>query len=335
MAKSLPPELAILLKQTSRTFHKTLIVLPSSIRFQISLAYLLARTTDTIADTEIVPVEQRLRALRQFCQRILGDRDTATDFAPFVSQQGDPAERELLEKCDRSLAELRELSSDDLQRVRDVLKTIISGQELDLQRFAGASSAGIVALQTDAELDDYTYRVAGCVGEFWTKMCRGHLFPGAKLDEAGFLRDAVRFGQGLQLVNILRDLPVDVRKGRSYIPADRLAEAGMQPADLLQVSNQAGFKPLYEHYLDRAQAHLIAGWNYTNTIPRNQVRVRLACAWPILIGVDTIRRMRAENILDANRRIKISRAEVRRIIVQTLVRYPLAGVWRRLGPSAT
>lgn len=325
----------MLLKQTSRTFHKTLIVLPSPIRFQISLAYLLARTTDTIADTEIVPVEQRLRALQQLCERILGERDTALDFAMFFSQQGDPAERELLEKCNRSLAVLRELSSDDLQRVREVLKTIISGQELDLQRFAGASPGGIIALRNDAELDDYTYRVAGCVGEFWTKMCRAHLFPRANLDEARFLSDAVRFGQGLQLVNILRDLPVDLRKGRCYIPADRLAAVGLQPADLLQVSNQPGFKPLYESYLDLAQAHLIAGWNYTNTVPRNQVRVRLACAWPILIGVDTIRRMRTEDILDANRRIKITRPEVRRIMLQTLVCYPLANTWRRLGPSPT
>ena len=335
MAKALPPDLAILLKQTSRTFHKTLIVLPAAIRFQISLAYLLARTTDSIADTEIVPVQQRLRALQQLRERILGEHDTILDITTLADRQGDLAERELLANCDRSLAELQELSADDLQCVREVLKTIISGQELDLQRFADASSAGIIALQNDAELDDYTHRVAGCVGEFWTKMCRAHLFPRAKLEETRFLSDAIRFGKGLQLVNILRDLPIDLRKGRCYIPVDRLKELGLQPADLLQVSNESGFKPLYEHYLNLAQSHLIAGWNYTNTVPRNQVRVRLACAWPILIGVDTIRRMRAENILDANRRIKISRAEVRRIMVQTLVRYPLGSAWQRLGPTST
>jgi len=333
MAKSLPPELAILLKQTSRTFHKTLIILPSSIRFQISLAYLLARTTDTIADTEIVAVDQRLRALQQLREKILGQHDALLDFAALADRQGDPAERLLLKECDRSLAELRGLSSDDLQRTREVLKIIISGQELDLQRFAGASLDGIIALRSEAELDDYTYRVAGCVGEFWTHMCRAHLFPKAQLDEAGLLKAAVRFGKGLQLVNILRDLPVDLRKGRCYLPADKLVQVGLQPADLLQANNQAKFNSVYQSYLDQAGAHLSAGWNYTNTIPRGQVRVRLACAWPILIGIETIKRLRAGNVLDANQRIKVSRADVRRIILQTLVRYPLEKSWRRLGPA--
>ena len=54
-----------LLQQTSRSFYLTLRVLPAAVRPQIGLAYLLARTTDTIADTELVPIEQRLDALKR------------------------------------------------------------------------------------------------------------------------------------------------------------------------------------------------------------------------------------------------------------------------------
>ena len=61
-------------------------------------------------------------------------------------------------------------------------------------------------------MDDYTYRVAGCVGEFWTRLCRAHLFPRAVVDDAMLLRDGIRFGKGLQLVNILRDIPADLRR---------------------------------------------------------------------------------------------------------------------------
>ncbi len=39
-----------LLKRTSRSFYLTLRVLPAAVRPQIGLAYLLARTTDTVAD---------------------------------------------------------------------------------------------------------------------------------------------------------------------------------------------------------------------------------------------------------------------------------------------
>ncbi len=326
------PSLNELLKQTSRSFYLTLRVLPRAIRPQIGLAYLLARTTDTIADTEIVPATQRLQALQQLRDRILGQRNHVLDFTELAHRQGLPAERWLLERCDASLAPLRDLSPADLQRVRNVLETIISGQQLDLQRFTDASVGNVLALQNTGELDDYTYRVAGCVGEFWTMLCRAHLFPNAPLDEAKLLAEGVRFGKGLQLVNILRDLPADLRKGRCYLPADKLAAIGLQPADLLQAANENKFRPLYDHYLDLAEAHLAAGWAYTNTVPRRQIRVRLGCAWPILIGLETIKRLRAASVLDPNCRVKISRSDVRRILLRSVLRYPCPAAWRRLAP---
>lgn len=319
-----------LLKQTSRSFYLTLRVLPQAIRPQISLAYLLARTTDTIADTEIIPVKQRLLALQKLRDRILEAGGAPLEFGVLARQQGLPAERILLEQVEVALTALRRLSPGDLRLVRQVLDTITSGQELDLQRFDGASKENIIALQNERELDDYTYRVAGCVGEFWTRMCRTHLFSSAKLDDAAFLVDAIRFGKGLQLVNILRDIPADLEKGRCYLPQDKLREIGFVPGDLLSLGNEQKFRPLYNRCLDQAEAHLAAGWNYTNTIPRAQMRVRLACAWPILIGVKTLQRLRTENVLDPKQRVKISRAEVRHVLLQSLVRYPFAAAWRRL-----
>jgi farnesyl-diphosphate farnesyltransferase len=250
-----------LLKQTSRSFYLTLRVLPARVRPQIGLAYLLARTTDTIADTEIVPLDQRLGALQQLRERILGQNSAPLNFGELARQQGSPAEKLLLEKTEDSLAALKNFSAADQKLIRDVLATITSGQELDLKRFAGGAGVPpavcgvapqtspdkfvheadgatpsatrgtrvppkIIALETDAELDDYTWRVAGCVGGFWTKICRAHLFPNAKLDEPQFIADGIRFGKGLQLVNILRDLPADLKKGRCYLPLENCGPPG-------------------------------------------------------------------------------------------------------------
>src|SRR5580658_3690959 len=99
-----------LLKATARSFYLTLRVLPAPVRPQIGLAYLLARTTDTVADTEIVPPAQRLDA----------------------RQQGSPAEKLLLEQAGHSLAALQALSTADRELVRTVLLTITAGQELDV-----------------------------------------------------------------------------------------------------------------------------------------------------------------------------------------------------------
>ena len=153
-----------LLKATSRSFYLTLRVLPAAVRPQIGLAYLLARTTDTIADTELVPLAQRLEALQQLRERMLGHHSAPLNFGEFARQQGSPAEKRLLEKIGESLALLPTLSPADLKLVRAVLATITSGQELDLRRFASASAAKVIGLETAAELEDYTYRVAGCVG---------------------------------------------------------------------------------------------------------------------------------------------------------------------------
>jgi farnesyl-diphosphate farnesyltransferase len=319
-----------LLRDVSRSFYLTLRVLPGKVRAPIGLAYLLARTTDTIADTELVAPEQRLEALQALRERIKGQRETPLDFGALARQQGSRAEGVLLEKCEASLALLRSLPSADTELVREVLNTITSGQELDLRRFAGASASSLVALRTNEELDDYTYRVAGCVGEFWTKICRANLFPRAQLDDAFLLANGVRFGKGLQLVNILRDVIADLGQGRCYLPAERLANSGLKPEDLLQPVNEPRLRPLYHAYLDCADSHLVAGWAYTNALPRRSVRVRLACAWPILIGRETLKRLRAGNVLDPTQRIKVNRRQVRHLMLRSVLLYPWPRAWEKM-----
>jgi len=320
--------LTSLLKRVSRSFYLTLRVLPAAIRPQIGVAYLLARATDTIADTEIIPVEARLRNLEALRERILRQRTTPLDFGEIP--RSDNAEGILLKRIEDVLRLLNQYSLDDQQRIREVLQTITSGQALDLRRFAGASARQIVVLRSDQELDDYTYRVAGCVGEFWTRICRAHLFPKTVLDDAALLANGVRFGKGLQLVNILRDFPSDLRQGRCYLPTEQWQRFGLEPAAMLEPANAPAFRPLYDRYLAQAEDHLSAGWDYTNALPRRCVRVRLACAWPILIGIKTLQRLRTANVLDVQNRIKVSRREVRNLIARSVLCYPWPTVWNQL-----
>ena len=326
--------LEILLRATSRSFYLTLRVLPASIRPQIGLAYLLARTTDTIADTDLVPLDQRLDALQRLRERIVGQSTAPLNFGTLAEHQGSDAEKLLLEKVEIGLAALKKFSNVDQTLIREVLNIITGGQDLDLQRFAGAIAVGptkkIIALETDGQLDDYTYRVAGCVGEFWTKMCRTHLFPRALLDEKQFVYDGIRFGKGLQLVNILRDLPADLKKGRCYLPMETLEPAGLRPETLLSEVNEAKFLPLFHRYLDEAEAHLRAGMNYTKTLPFGQFRVRLACAWPILIGMKTVKNLRTANVNRLQQRVKVSRTDVRQVMFWSLLALPFPPVWRKL-----
>jgi farnesyl-diphosphate farnesyltransferase len=313
-----------LLKNTSRSFYLTLRVLPGAVRPQIGLAYLLARATDTVADTEAIPVQERLQTLRHLRERICGESAKPLD----LRLQGYGPEQRLLEHLEQLFRIFVAFSASDQQRIRELLKIITSGQELDLVRFARASESKIVALNAPDELDDYTYRVAGCVGEFWTRMCRAHLFANAALDDQFLVERGVQFGKGLQLVNVLRDIPRDLRNGRCYLPVSELAKVGLQPADLLKPANEHQMRPVYDRWLAQAEAYLKAGWEYTNALPRSATRVRLACAWPILIGFRTLDRLKVEPVLDPERRVKIRRAEVRKIMARSVILLPFPSAWR-------
>ena len=321
--------LTSLLRDVSRSFYLTLRLLPGAVRSQIGLAYLLARATDTIADTEILPPSQRLDALSQLRERILGNTTAPLDFSALARNQSLPAERILLERCQEAIAILEAFPQAAQQRIRQVLQIITSGQELDLRRFGSNEANGIIALETEAELDDYTYRVAGCVGEFWTRVCRAELFPRAPLDETALLHNGIRYGKGLQMVNILRDLPADLHKGRCYLPSQLLAQAGLQPASLLDPASELALRPTYDRLLSIARGHLSAGWDYTNALPWSQIRVRLGTAWPALLGAATLRQLAVEPVLDPAHRIKISRAQVRGILFNSIIAYPFPVFWRR------
>ena len=85
------------------------------------------------------------------------------------------------------------------------------------------------------------------------------------------------FGKGLQLVNILRDYPLDLKAGRSYLPVPNLEEVVLQPTLA---------RPEWERWRQRASGYLEEAWKYATAV--RPVRVRFACAVPIFIGVRTL-----------------------------------------------
>jgi farnesyl-diphosphate farnesyltransferase len=324
-----------MLREVSRSFYVTLRVLPASVRPQISLAYLLARMTDTIADTQLLPTDERLAALADLRDRIIGSSTAPLLLAEFAKNQGSHSERVLLQNCESALQLLRESAAGDRELIVGVLTTIVSGQELDLKRFGSASADNIAALASAADLDDYTYRVAGCVGEFWTRICQAHIFTRDNMDTAFLLGNGIRFGKGLQLVNILRDIPGDLRTGRCYLPLEELSAVGLSPTDLLHLSNEGRLRPIYDRWLECGQAHLDAGWAYTTALPRKSVRIRLACAWPLLLGARTLQLLRTGSVLDARCRIKVPRAELRGMMWRSVLFYPFRRKWEGLYQGGT
>ena len=302
-----------LLRPVSRSFYLSIRILPRRLREPVGLAYLLARTTDSVADTAAIPAESRIQTLEKLRRFVAGERDPKeiVDLTEgFVRLQQNAAERALIAALPETLARLDELSAADRDDVRALLQKITFGQSLDLQRFN--DPAEVRALATSVELDEYTYLVAGCVGEFWTRLCFRHLRNFSRRIEEEMLTLGKQYGMGLQLINILRDAGADLRAGRCYFPVEELAAAGLAPAQIVQQPER--FLPLYAKWLDKADSGLESGLQYSLAI-RNR-RVRAATVLPALIGRRTFELLRGAGTTVLHRTIKVPRSEVRTIIAR-------------------
>ena len=152
-----------LLKATSRSFYLSLQILPNQIKNQVGLLYLLARVADTIADTGEEP-HLLLSSLEKY-KKAVSNESPPIDLTDIASLQTDSSESDLLLSVNDVIEAFGRVGSADRDMMLECLLTIISGQRLDIERF-GTRGSSIVSLQNDHEMDDYTYRVAGSVGEF-------------------------------------------------------------------------------------------------------------------------------------------------------------------------
>lgn len=298
-----------LLKGVSRSFYLSLRLLEAPMRETAALAYLLARASDSVADCEGPDAHRRLAWLVDFASRLKGGDGDVTA-ADWPMQAGGaavhPAERQLLQRVPDLLAWLAALPQDNAALVREVLAEILSGQQLDLQRFGAASAERPVVLGTARDLDDYTWRVAGCVGVFWTRLAALESYRpfadgvGQKLME----ERAAAYGKGLQLVNILRDLPRDLAAGRCYLPVD-------DPSDRGRLMEE------YSRQLRRASAFIEAGFAYGESI--RPLRLRVASLLPAMLAELTLEQLKRADWQRLSAGVKVSRAAVYHSLLRCLM----------------
>src|SRR5437867_2604991 len=122
-----------ILSRVSRSFYLSIRVLPGKLRDPVSLGYLLARASDTIADTAEVPIELRREKLQLLARGIQGEAlgDAIVDLSNvFTPLQKDEAERALIESIQPLLDWLEQSDVENREDVRAVLEKINRGQLL-------------------------------------------------------------------------------------------------------------------------------------------------------------------------------------------------------------
>jgi farnesyl-diphosphate farnesyltransferase len=236
-----------------------------------------------------------------------------------ADQQIQPDERVLFELLDQTFTVLSQMDAQDEEAVREIVTTLTSGMEFDLHTFPNEYSGQIVALTHFDELDRYTYMVAGCVGEFWTKMTYAHAEGTFQHDPETMLELGIRFGKALQMTNVLRDCGKDLRIGRCYLPSTMLDRFDLSPQDLLLPGSSLRARPLLYELIQIALDHFRCAVDYTLAMSRSSVRLRLACLWPILIGLETLLLLaNNDDWLDPAKISKIRRSDVYGVLASSV-----------------
>tara|TARA_R110002096_G_scaffold215310_9_gene403114 strand:+ start:25631 stop:26674 length:1044 start_codon:yes stop_codon:yes gene_type:complete len=308
------------LRDVSRSFFLSLRVLPNEVRGTCSLAYLLARTSDTLADTAVVKLPVRKDLLLRF-RSLIQDREldeaevkkfettVHDEVLPSIDHKG---ENQLMRRISGMLDWLNALSESSRESVEQVLDSITTGQLEDLQRFGESEPGKMRFLMTSDELSTYADHVAGSVGRFWTEL-GSQAFPNfSDVSVDSMQARGQAYGRGLQYLNIVRDLGDDVKMGRCYLPKQELEFAGWE--DGPWNTNQGALMNVATTWLNHAEEGLREGLDYSQRLLNR--RMKLATVLPAMIGAATIRALRKSQSSFLTRKIKVDRTETRRISMQ-------------------
>jgi farnesyl-diphosphate farnesyltransferase len=206
-----------LLQKTSRTFALTIPCLPQPTRDEVGIAYLLFRIIDTFEDAVLWPPALRLEALKQFPELL--DRPAAESRTLAASWTRQPpvlhaGYQELLAHTPYVLEQYWALRPE----ARAILRSHVTRSAQGMASFvARIEPGGRLQLDTVEDLRAYCYAVAGIVGEMLTELfLLGR--PTLERVAADLRSHAAAFGEGLQLVNILKDAHPDAAEGRTFLP---------------------------------------------------------------------------------------------------------------------
>jgi len=207
---------ATLTRKSRSNFYFAFLTLPRARRDALYAVYAFCRTVDDVADLGHDPAAQRSELARW-------REDVARCFAP-GAEPVHPIARQL------------KAAVTAYPIPRAALEAIIEGCAMDLERGR---------YETAEDLEPYCYRVASAVGLCCIEIF-GYTDPRAR-------QYAIDLGKALQLTNIMRDVGVDARAGRVYLPQRDLKDFGVSERDLVEGRYGEAFVRLMAHQAARAR----------------------------------------------------------------------------------
>ncbi len=304
-----------LLSGVARTFALTTPQLPHSLRALFGNAYLLCRINDTIEDDAALTISQKDEFSGRFIALVCGevdDKSFGSDLAGRLSASTLASEKELITQAARVVGIKRRFSAEQQSILEYCVSTMSRGM-VEFQRHASIN--GLADL---SEFNRYCYHVAGIVGETLTALMCDY---SEEIQEKRNLMVplAISFGQGLQMINILKDMWEDRERGICWLPREIFQSTGVDLQGLDTTQTPKGFDRGVSELVAIAHHHLSNAQRYIELIPPRETGYRRYCLWAAGMALATLRKIHTNPGYRSGQEVKITRTTVRTIIVITSV----------------
>lgn len=207
-----------LLDRTSRTFALAIPLLDLPPRHEVGIAYLLFRIADTFEDAARWPKQRRLDALGAFTQLLTSKERFGAHALGRAWREERPSDDDgTLDLLGETEGVLKALDGLTTARRRIIVQHVARTAEGMAEFVRRADDDGALKLVDAQDLQRYCYVVAGIVGELLTELFI-EAAPHLEAIRPELMERQAAFGEGLQLVNILKDSEADALEGRSYLP---------------------------------------------------------------------------------------------------------------------
>ncbi len=219
------------LKETSRTFYIPISILPNGLKEAVASAYLCMRAIDEIEDHPELDHTTKAKLLRNISLALQSSGENV-NFDSFNGSLN--GEKNLLPEVTLRVQEWAVLAPQSIApRIWDATAAMADRMAYWAQRNW--------LIETKADLDTYTFSVAGAVGLLLSDLWAW--YDGTQTNRL----QAIAFGRGLQTVNILRNQKDDIDRGVSFFPKgwtrkemDEYARYNLKMADLYTNSLPSG-----------------------------------------------------------------------------------------------
>ena len=303
-----------ILEGVARTFALTIRPLPGDLYDATGNLYLLCRMADTIEDEPALSPDEKDVLSRRLVELASGQGDSdvfSRDLGARLSA-ATASERDLIANAGRVLNVTARFSGAQRQAIQRCVRIMTRGM-VEFQR--GATIGGLRNLE---QLNRYCYHVAGVVGETLTALFCEYSAEMRKRRE-DLLALSVPFGQGLQMINVLKDIWEDHRRGACWLPRDVFRAAGLDLHSLPAGRTDPAFAAGLLELVAVTRQHLEAALRYTLTIPSHETGIRRFCLWPLGLAMLTLRRIRRTPGFTSGTEVKVSRRSVWAVVVVTSV----------------